>query len=587
MKEDERMRRAAAAFGNLKFRNKLVLSTLLVALIPLLALSTVVATVLMREVSTRSGQMTLQLVGQTSESLDIYINTMEKLMDLIIEKGSEAPIDDAAQVQRLQNLADSILRAYPEIAGFCIAYEDEQYFGAGMNRVSRDRFEDEYWWQYAIDRQDQLGVVGSVVGRNVLSNLNDSSDSIFALVKSFSYGSGGRRGVVMFDIRHDMIEQLINRVSIGEEGFLFVVDDNDVVFTPSSGIVYRIDRESYQRTGVNTDTVKISGTSYFIANQHSGYSGWRVVGVIPESEFSDSIRPIYHALSLCIIVCLVLVVLVSIGVSDTVTRPISKLSRLMEKAEEGDFSVRFDAMHRDEIGVLGGSFNHMLEHIGELIHELYEEKQIRLEAQLKSLQEQIKPHFLYNTLDTISWMARAQNAMDVVRLVDALTNMFRVGLSSGRDYITLREEKNHVTNYLYIQKVRYQDRLRYSIEITDEYDGLVVPKLILQPLVENAIYHGVKMKRSGGQIRITAQTEEEMLLLHVWDDGAGISPERLEELRQNMPKEEKTGGFGLSYIAERIGLTYGAPYGVQIDSQEGIFTQVTVCLPIREEGSDV
>ena len=586
MKEDERMRRAAAAFGNLKFRNKMVLSTLLVALIPLLMLSVVVATVLVQDVRDQSGQMTLQLVGQTSESLDIYINTIEKLMDLVIARGSAGP--DSSQEQATQRMADAILQSYPEIAGFCIAYEDEQYFGAGMRRVSRDRFEDEYWWQYAIDRQGQLGVVGSVVGRNVLSNLNDSSDSIFALVKSFSYGTG-QRGVVMFDIRHDMIEQLINRVSIGEEGFLFVVDDSDVVYTPSSGIVYRIDQESYQREGAATDTVKINGTGYFIANQYSGYSGWRVVGVIPESEFSAGIRPVYHALSVCIAVCLVLVVLVSIGVSSTVTRPISKLSRLMAKAEEGDFSVRFESMHQDEIGVLGSSFNHMLEHIGELIHELYEEKQIRLEAQLKSLQEQIKPHFLYNTLDTISWMARAQNAMDVVRLVDALTNMFRVGLSSGRDYITLREEKNHVTNYLYIQKVRYQDRLRYSIEIPDEYDGLVVPKLILQPLVENAIYHGVKMKRSGGQIRVTAQTEGDMLLLRVWDDGAGISPERLEELRQgkSRPKEEKTGGFGLSYIAERIELSYGAPYGIQIDSQEGIYTQVTVCLPIEEEGSHV
>lgn len=583
------MKRAAAAFGNLKFRSKLVLSTLLVALIPLLVLSMVIATVLVRDVSARSGQMTLQLVGQTSESLDIYINTMEKLMDLVIDKGSTAPMDDG-QIEMLQNLAGSILPAYPEIAGFCIAYEDEQYFGAGMNRISRDRFRDEYWWQYAIARQGQLGVIGSVVGRNVLSNLNDSSDSIFALVKSFSYGPDGtQQGVVMFDIRHNMIQQLINRVSIGEEGFLFVVDDSDVVYTPSSNVVYRIDQESYQRAGVDTDRVKIHDTAYFIANQYSGYSGWRVVGVIPETEFSAGIRPVYQALSLCIAVCLILVVLVSIGVSDTVTRPILKLSRLMAKAEEGDFSVRFEAMHQDEIGVLGTSFNHMLEHIGELIHELYEEKQIRLEAQLKSLQEQIKPHFLYNTLDTISWMARAQNAMDVVRLVDALTNMFRVGLSSGRDYITLREEKNHVTNYLYIQKVRYQDRLRYSIEIPDAYDGLVVPKLILQPLVENAIYHGVKMKRSGGQIRVTAQTEGEVLLLHVWDDGAGISLERLEELRQGQSrsKEEKTGGFGLSYIAERIELSYGNPYGIQIDSQEGIFTQITVRLPVQEEGFHV
>ena len=579
------MKSIIARFNDLKFRSKRVLSAMLVALIPLLLLSTVIATVLVRDVSARSGQLTLQMVGQTSESLDVYIGTIEKLMNLVIDRGSAAPIGDSAQAQALQHLADAILGAYPEIAGFCVAYEDEQYFGAGMSRVSRDLFQDEYWWQYAIVRQGQLGVVGSAVGRNVISNLNDSSDSIFALVKSFSYGSdGSRRGVVMFDIRHDMIEQLINRVSIGEEGFLFVVDDSDVVYTPSSGIVYRIDQESYQREGADTDMVKIDGVDYFVANHFSDYSGWRIVGVVPNKEFSAGVLPVYQAFSVSIAVCLLLVVAVSFGVSSTVTRPISKLSQLMEKAEEGDFSVRFEAVHRDEIGVLALSFNHMLEHIGELIHELYEEKQIRLEAQLKSLQEQIKPHFLYNTLDTISWMARAQNAMDVVRLVDALTNMFRVGLSSGRDYITLQEEKSHVTNYLYIQKVRYQDKLRYSIEIPDEYSHLVVPKLILQPLVENAIYHGIKLKRGGGQIRVIAQVEGESLYLLVWDDGAGIPSERLGTIipAEGTVRDRGKGGFGLSYIAERIGLAYGAPYGVGIDSREGEFTEVTVRLPIQE-----
>lgn len=174
--------------------------------------------------------------------------------------------------------------------------------------------------------------------------------------------------------------------------------------------------------------------------------------------------------------------------------------------------------------------------------------------------------------------------MDVVRLVDALTNMFRVGLSSGRDYISLREEKNHVSNYLYIQKVRYQDRLQYSIEIPEEYLSAIVPKLILQPLVENAIYHGVKLKRTGGTVRITAQAEGETLYLRVWDDGAGIPPERLEEIRERLrspgSSKEKS-GFGLSYIAERLQLTYGSDYGIRIESEEGSFTEVTVCMPLQ------
>lgn len=577
------MKRIVDGFNNLKFRNKLVLSTLLVTLIPMLTLFALASTVWVRSVSQHSGQMALQMVGQASESLDVYISTIEKLMDLVIAE--DTPDSAASDTLALQGLANSILKSYPEIAGFCIAHEDEEYFGAGMRRISRDLFQDEHWWQYAVEGKGRLGVVGSVVGRNVISNVNDSSDSVFSLVKSYAYGPGnGKQGVVMFDIRHDMIEQLISRVSIGKEGFLFVVDEDNVVYTPPNAVVYRIDPECYQREDANTAFVRVDETDYFVANRCSSYSGWRIVGVVPKSEFSAGARSVYQGIAAGIFVCLLLVVLVSFGVASTVTRPISKLSQLMEKAEEGDFSVRFETKYRDEIGVLASSFNHMLEHIGELIHELYEEKQIRLEAQLKSLQEQIKPHFLYNTLDTISWMARAQNAMDVVHLVDALTNMFRVGLSSGKDYITLKEEKNHIANYLYIQKVRYKDRLQYAIEISDDYNGLIVPKLILQPLVENAIYHGIKLKRGGGMIRVTAEIAEGSLYLRVWDNGAGIPAERLEDIRKRKqrPREQASGGFGLSYIEERIRLSYGAPYGVAINSQEGEYTEVSIRLPVRE-----
>lgn len=579
------MKRLIGAFGDLKFRNKMVLSTMLVALIPLLVFSAVIGTMMVHDVSDQAGQLTLQLVGQTSESLDVYIATIEKLMGIAIREGSSAPITDPEQYKKVEQMSESILESYPEIVGITIAYEDDNYFGAGMTRISRDLFADEDWYQYALSLDGQLGIIGSAVGRNVVGNISTSSDSIFSLVKSFEgNGSNVPNGVVLVDIRHDMIEQLVNRVSIGEQGFLYIVDDNDIVYTPSSSIVYRIDQDSYQRQGVETDTVTVSKQEYFIANHHSDYSGWRVVGVVPRSEFSKSIQPVYQALGICLVVCLMLVFVVSISISSSVTRPISKLSRLMAKAEEGDFSVRFSAMHRDEIGILGSSFNHMLEHIDELIYELYEEKQIRLEAQLKSLQEQIKPHFLYNTLDTISWMARAQGAMDVVHLVDALTNMFRVGLSSGRDYITLREEKSHVTNYLYIQKVRYQDRLHYTIDIPEKYDQFVVPKLILQPLVENAIYHGIKCKRTSGLIQVTAQTDGDTLLLRVWDDGAGIPAEKLAQIRElkKATNGEKKGGFGLSYIGERIRLSYGDGYGIQIESEEGRFTEVTVSLPIKE-----
>lgn len=579
------MKKITNLFGDLRFRDKLTISTLLAALIPLLLFSAVVGTIVMQEVGQKSSQLTLQMVTQTSESIDTYIGTIEKLMNFVMDEGSNVSVDNTEQTKRLQELTASILQAYPEIAGITIAYSDDSYFGEGMTRISRDLFEDEYWYQYALAQNGQLGVIGSALGRNVVNNLNEGSDSIFSLVKSFQSETDEERyGVVLFDIRHDIIEQLIDRVSIGEEGILFIVDDNDVVYAPTSDVVYRIDRECYQKNGVSGDDIRIKERDYYVVNHQSSYSGWRVVGVIPETEFSAGVQSVYKVVIVCVMICLLLVVLVSVRVSATVTFPISRLCSFMAKVEAGDFSVRFNTKYRDEIGVLGSSFNHMIEKINELINELYVEKQKRLEAQLKSLQEQIKPHFLYNTLDTISWMARAHGAKDVVQLVDALTNMFRVGLSSGRDYISLREEKKHVINYLYIQKVRYQERLKYAIEIPDEYDNIMVPKLILQPLVENSIYHGVKLKRTGGTICIKAHSEDQKLYLHVWDDGAGISEQRLSEIRSwlaNPKSMDENVGFGLSYMEERIELSYGPDYGLYIDSREGEFTEVIICLPIQ------
>ena len=396
------MKKIAEHFGGLPLRTKLALSTSAAALIPLLLLSLILGYFFLYNIRDKSSQLTLQVVNQTSESMDIYISTIEKLMNYVVDEGGGIDRDNEEETEHMEELTSGIMKAYPEIAGITLAYSDDSYLSAGMSRISRDLFADESWFRYAVEKNGELGVIGNAVGRNVVGNLNDSSDSIFSLVKAFD------NGVVLFDIRHDMIKQLINRASVGESGFLYVVDENDVVYTPSSPIVYRIDSASYSTEGRETDTIRIDGSDYFIANHCSSYSGWRVVGVIPKSDFYSSISGIYKIMLISVFMSIVLAVFVSMWMSATVTKPILKLSRLMERVEDGDFSVRFKPKYRDEVGVLGSSFNNMLEKMDELINELYREKQIRLEAQLKSLQEQVKPHFLYNTLDTISWMARAQ-----------------------------------------------------------------------------------------------------------------------------------------------------------------------------------
>ena len=223
----------------------------------------------------------------------------------------------------------------------------------------------------------------------------------------------------------------------------------------------------------------------------------------------------------------------------------------------------------------------MLVRIEDLIQQVYIEQKNKRMAELKVLQEQIKPHFLYNTLDTISWMARDYGAGDVVRLVDALTNMFRIGLSRGRDYISVEQELSYVANYLYIQKIRYGGKLNYQIVKDEEILNEEVPKLMLQPLVENAIYHGMEFMDGDGEITLKVWKEGEDLYFTVRDNGLGMTREQVESLFSDsiLVTSKKGSGIGVKNVNERIKLYFGEEYGLRIDSEPDEGTEITIHLP--------
>lgn len=272
----------------------------------------------------------------------------------------------------------------------------------------------------------------------------------------------------------------------------------------------------------------------------------------------------------------------SITISNSVSKPITNLCQTTDQVSKGDFSIRADISSGDEVATLAGSFNSMIEKIGELVEDIKIE-QLNLRAtELKLLQAQINPHFLYNTLDTIIWLAEDKQTAQVVSMVSSLSDFFRTTLSDGRDYITLREEEAHIRSYLEIQQFRYRDILDYEIHIPEELYQYKVLKLTLQPLVENALYHGIKNKRGMGHIYVDAKVENHILTLAVEDNGIGMEKEALYALRKRVKKEtvaDKKGGFGLSNVDERIRLNYGAGYGLFFESIYGEGTTVTAVFP--------
>lgn len=580
---------------NVSMRTRMLLSNIVVALIPFLIFSIVSGFVFLDHAQKTAEEHSVQLIHQVSNSMDVYVETIEKMVNYIQLELQDTPFFTMesegasgwdSETAYIRSVLENVANSHREVAGIFIATKEDLYVSTGMSRISRDPFQNERWYREASENPEEIQLISVVTGRNIVTNRSYSIDDVFSLAKAVQDPETGEvLGVILLDIRHDIIQSSINGVTIGEKGFVFVMDQEDnIVYTPVNGIVYRVNPKWVK--AMEPMSVQIQGGSYQIRSELSPYTGWRTVGVFSMDEVMSSVNTIVYILFTCVIISLVLVVIVSFKFSRTLTNPIFKLKRLMKQAESGDLTVRFNFQHNDEIGELGQSFNHMIARIDQLIQMVYVEQENKRTAEMKSLQEQIKPHFLYNTLDTISWMARDYDAEDIVRLVDALTNMFRIGLSHGKDIITVKEEITHVSNYLYIQKIRYKDKLNYVIHVDESLYAVEVPKLILQPLVENAIYHGVKAKRGGGTITITGVPEGENLVFTVQDDGAGMLQEKVEELNRRMSERsvlDEKKSFGLFYIRERIQLCYGKGYGVHVESTLGEGTRVTITLPLYQK----
>lgn len=290
-----------------------------------------------------------------------------------------------------------------------------------------------------------------------------------------------------------------------------------------------------------------------------------------------------HAAVITLIVLIAVAIVFATLIMRSITRPIRQLCDASEQIGKGHFDTRINIAARNELSLLGSSFNHMSEQITVLIEDIRTEQIYNRNMELKLLQSQINPHFLYNTLDNIIWLSQADRKEDVASLVMSLSRFFRTTLSGGRDIIPLKEEISHVEAYLQIQQFRYRDILSYRIDLPEELMEVPVIKMTLQPLVENALYHGIKYKREMGEISITARKEGENACICVTDNGIGMKEEDLVHLRNLVAGTEKpapdNSGFGIVNVAQRLKLNFGEEYGLTIESVYGEGTTITVHTP--------
>lgn len=312
-------------------------------------------------------------------------------------------------------------------------------------------------------------------------------------------------------------------------------------------------------------------------------SPWMIIGHIQSSDVRPYTTGTLVLLLLAVLSVILISILVAVSLSRSIISPIQRLVNSMEAVENGDFSISVPVERTDEIGQLSNSFNHLIGKIRSLIDQVYRDQEKLRMAELSTMQAQINPHFLYNSLDSTIWLLKSNQVPKALEMLQALSTLFRVALSKGRSTIPLSRELQHVSSYLMIQHLRYSQKFDYTISAQEDILDCEIVKVLIQPLVENAIYHGIREDRRI-KIEIRVWSRDDTVFIRVSDDGMGIPEEVLAVLREQMehPYELPAQGYGLHNANARVKVYYGKEYGLSIQSVYGQGTQVTVQLPKRK-----
>lgn len=585
-------------------RYKLIALLLLISIVPSIGLSILTGMTVQRIVEKQVTDNTLQLIGQVNKTLENYANNMQnisylisfnpEIKDFLYEtKGSNSSGEN--NNYQIREFLRNFTNLYPEVAGILVVNSNGKYISNELYADSNQDLTKEEWYKKAVSNGGIFKIIGHPFNRHIKSNVQYNDQEVVSVVRAIIDPDTQKvKGVVLMDLKLLVIAEATKDARLGKTGYLMVIDDKGQnIYSPARHLIENFPLQWVTKGESGTFFKQVNGNKTQFIYRKSPFTNWITVGVFPTDEAVFEIREInFYVICFVFFVCL-FGVTASYYLSNSMSRPIGQLMSFMRKAESGDLTVRYTDDRRDELGMLGRSFNKMLFQIKKLISLTEKQERQKREAELRSLQEHIKPHFLYNTLDTINWMARKQGAEDVADLVGSLSRLFRIGLSQGRDRIPLSEEIEHVHSYLKIQKARYKDKLNYMLDIDEQINNVTIPKLILQPIVENAIYHGVKERRGPGHILIEAKEWMGNIRIQVIDDGKGIPLERLAVLKQNLEtpvieaEDEKIVGYGMRNTQARIKFTCGERYGLSIDSEEGKGTTVTILLPptVSKEGT--
>ncbi|WP_336773667.1 sensor histidine kinase [Paenibacillus sp. MMO-58] len=533
---------------------------------------------------------TAELIRQVNANIQTYITSMENISmlalsnedvrELVNEAGNNGTSpEELAREQRISAYFHSIIASRKDIASInVIGYNGR--FVSDREHVELNpsvKLAEQPWYTSAQEASGRIVVSSS----HVQHMFKNEYDWVVSLSRElWSKDQTEPRGVLLVDLNFSVINDTLNNIDLSKRGYVFIVDENgNIVYHPQQQLIYsnlkseKIDEVLAKGSG--SFTTEEGKTSRIYTIQDTGF-GWKIVGVSYVNELIGNKREMQLSMVAAGVFCLIVGLLLAVFISRNLSRPIKQLQEHMKKVEKGIFNIRVPIGNSREIASLARTFNLMVVKIEELMSQVVREQEIKRKSELTALQAQINPHFLYNTLDSIIWMAEGKKTDEVVLMTSALARLFRSSISRGQELVPIRTEIEHVANYLTIQKIRYKDKLDFHIDIDPDIYAYRTLKVLLQPLLENAIYHGIKNRIGTGTIQVTGGKRDGYIWLEVSDNGVGMEAEALRTILEPRRSDRESKGVGVVNVHERIQLYFGKEYGLTYKSAPDEGTTVTV-----------
>ncbi|MCX7711150.1 MAG: sensor histidine kinase [Clostridia bacterium] len=547
-------------------------------------------------VENNSQEYTYQLIEQVNTNIESYINYMENISSMVLDNydireylSQESELDrekNELQEQKISALFKSIINARKDISSIMIFGYNGKFISNRRNiKLNENNApKNQSWYKKAVEAGGRAVVSSSHV-QNVIE---DEYRWVVSLSRELTSADGKNKlGVINVDLNYSVINNMCNKIKLGKKGYIFIVDnEGNIVYHPQQQLVYsNIKTEQIDRVLKSTSSSFIlneGGQKKMYTIKELSQTGWKIVGVAYVDELVANKRTIQAYYLLGGIGFLVLTIILSIVISSRISKPVKRLEASMKEVEKGNFNIQVDIASSNEIGELSRAFNIMTSEIKELIKQNMKEQELKRKSELKALQAQINPHFLYNTLDSIIWMAESKKSEEVILMASALAKLFRLSLSKGEEIITIGTEIEHIKSYLTIQQMRYRNKLDFEIDVDEDIRQNKILKIILQPLVENAIYHGIKNKAEVGTVKIKGKRDGDRILLQVIDNGAGMTPEEIETIFNKKESSVRGSGVGVRNVNERIKLYFGDDYGLSFESEIDRGTVANLRLPVME-----